>query len=604
MFAAGLRRMGRLAGVAVAAGVVFGLCGSGAVWAQGVTAEARVQSSTVYEGEMFRFQIWVEGSDEPEQPDLSGLADFEAVFTGGGSNNRTSVVIVNGQMQRDESRAYVFNWSLTPKRGGVLTIPSIGVKAGGVVASTQPLSIRVTAPSEDSDVRLVVGVSPANPYVGEPTTLQVKLFLKKRMDNASFVFRGVEPLFSVPQPDPVRQQNRQSAIEILGERAPTQNAQEVVNGEEYYTFTAERAIIPARAGEAEISGTVAGKLMVSSGGFFDAGEWRSVSVPSNSVKVTVRDLPRAGRPAGFNDLVGQFTVSASADPVAVNVGDPVTLRITVNGSGPMDRVPRPDLKRILGDRFRVPDDMASPELRPGQVVFTQTVRPTRADAKEIPAIEVAYFDTRTGAYGVARSSPIALRVAETKVVTASDAVAASASAVESAELKERVGGLEANTVSTAILTDERFDVAKAARSPAVLAVAGGPAVAYAATALAVFVRRRAGADPARNRRRAAGSTALREVASATGAEAPAVISRALTGYVADRFGLLAAGLTPRECEERLSAVDAEGAAAVRGLLDRCDAARFAGMSVGEASDLRARAAAAVERLERSKGGGQ
>jgi len=79
-------------------------------------------------------------------------------------------------------------------------------------------------------------------------------------------------------------------------------------------------------------------------------------------------------------------------------------------------------------------------------------------------------------------------------------------------------------------------------------------------------------------------------------------ARALTGYVADRFNVPQAGLTPRDCEERLKPVNEVAAAEVRALLDRCDAARFAGLSAGEASDLRSRALAALQSLEGAKGG--
>lgn len=569
-----------------------------------ITAEARVDSSTVSEGQTFRFKIWVSGSDNPDRPDLSELKDFDAQYLGGGANNRSSVVIINGRMQQDESKAYIFNWDFTPKRSGVLTIPSFTLNVEGRKVSTLPLSIRVTPPQNDNDVRLQIGFDPPTPYVGEPTTLRVKLLLKKNVEQVTLSFRGVEPFFSIPEPDPARQNSRAQALEILGERAPTMNGQETVDGEEYFSFVAERAIVPAKAGETTIDATLAARVITRPGdGFFDAGERRGVSVPSNSVKLTVRELPQVGRPQNFNNLVGQFTVSAAADPIAVNVGDPVTLKITVNGSGPMDRVPRPDLKRILGDRFRVPDDAPAPERRPGQVVFTQTIRPTSADATSIPPIELPHFDTKSGKYAVARSSAIPLRIAQTKVITATDAVAASPSAVEAPELKERVGGLEANIESPALaLVDQRFDLSRAWRSPAVLAVAAGPAVLYAGTALMVFAKRRASANPAKARRRSALATATRVLETADESRPADTVSRALTGYVADRFNIPQAGLTPRECEDTIRPINPQAAAEVRSLLDRCDAARYAGLGAGEASEMKSKALAVLRALENGSGG--
>lgn len=569
-----------------------------------IAAEARVDSSTVSEGQTFRFKIWVTGSDAPDRPDLSGLEDFDVQYLGGGANNRSSTVYINGKVTQEEFRAYIFNWDLTPKRPGILTIPAVTLNVEGTKVQTLPLSIRVAPPQNDNDVKLQITLDPPSPYVGEPTTLRVKLLLKKNVEGVSLAFNGVEPAFTIPEPDPARQNSRGQALEILGERAPTTNGQETVEGEEYFSFIAERSIVPAKAGETKISATLAARIVTRPGdGFFDAGERRNVSVPSNVVPLVVRDLPKDGRPPNFNNLVGRFTVSTAADPIAVNVGDPVTLKITVNGSGPMDRVPRPDLKRILGDRFRVPDDAPPPERRPGQVVFTQTIRPTSADASSIPPIELPHFDTKSGTFAIAKSSPIPLRIAQTKVITATDAVAASPSAIEAPELKERVGGLEANIESpTLALIDQRFDPASAWKSPSVLAVAGVPALAYAGTALVVFAKRRSAANPAKARRRGAFAAATRVLESADQSSPTDTVARALTGYVADRFAVPQAGLTPRDCEEMLRPINPTAASDVRTLLDRCDAARFAGLGAGEASDMKSKALAALNALENGNGG--
>lgn len=174
-----------------------------------LTAEAQVESSTVSEGQTFSFKIWVRGTDAAEQPDLSNLADFDAEFLGGGANNRISEVIINNVKKRTESRAYIFNWSFTPKKAGMLTIPAIKVKAEGKVLSTLPLSIRVAPPQPDNDIRLRLELDPPAPYVGEPTTLRVKLLLKRNVENVTITFRGVEPFFTIPEPDPAKQNGRQ-----------------------------------------------------------------------------------------------------------------------------------------------------------------------------------------------------------------------------------------------------------------------------------------------------------------------------------------------------------------------------------------------------------
>lgn len=579
------------------ASIVLAVAAANARAAEPVTVDAQVDSAAVALGQRIRLQIVVRGSDTPVQPELTSIPHCTTEFLGGGSNNSSTTIIINGRTRIEESKGYVFNWSVTPTQAGNFTIPAIPVKIGDETISTRPLTIRVSPPQEDPDLKVRIEIDPPTPYVGEPTTLRVTLLLLRNLDDVDLAFRGVEPAFSVPRLERSSTSMRQLALNVLGEGVPAQSGSEVIEGVRYSTFVAERQIIPVRAGEGEIAATLAGGIVVRTGdGFFDAGERRRVSVPSNAAKFTVRELPAQGRPAGFNNLVGTFTISAQADPVAVNVGDPVTLRITVNGQGPMDRVPKPDLKRLLGqDNFRVPDDMASPELRTGQIVFTQTVRPVTDQIKEIPPIELPYFDTKSGRYAVAKSGAIPIRVAATRVLTATDAVAGSPDAVQAPELRERAGGIAANIESASILADQRFDLVSTARGPVVVAAVAAPPAIFLTAWAVLAARRRATVDSERSRARGA-LPAARRALEGSDTQASAV-TRAVSVYVADRFGFNAAALTASECERQLAQIDQSKAADVREILDRCDAAKYAGLPAGEVGDLKRRVMELLEALD-------
>lgn len=53
-------------------------------------------------------------------------------------------------------------------------------------------------------------------------------------------------------------------------------------------------------------------------------------------------------------------------------------------------------------------------------IFNQTIRVKSENVREIPSMEVPYFNTRTGSYQVARSKPIPIIVRPTRIVTARD----------------------------------------------------------------------------------------------------------------------------------------------------------------------------------------
>ncbi len=68
---------------------------------------------------------------------------------------------------------------------------------------------------------------------------------------------------------------------------------------------------------------------------------------------TVRagDLP-AIMPANFSQVVGQYRISSQATPLAVKVGEPITLTVAIQGEGPADHQPERKNLHIF------PDDIA------------------------------------------------------------------------------------------------------------------------------------------------------------------------------------------------------------------------------------------------------
>ena len=60
------------------------------------------------------------------------------------------------------------------------------------------------------------------------------------------------------------------------------------------------------------------------------------------IEIQVDPLPE--RPAGFSGGVGHFSVSASLNKTETKANDPVTLRITVSGSGNLKLVKQPQIE--------------------------------------------------------------------------------------------------------------------------------------------------------------------------------------------------------------------------------------------------------------------
>jgi hypothetical protein len=64
---------------------------------------------------------------------------------------------------------------------------------------------------------------------------------------------------------------------------------------------------------------------------------------SNKLVMHILPLPDEGMPTSFTGAIGKFQVSGTATPDSVSVGDPVTIRFTVTGTGNFDYVRAPAL---------------------------------------------------------------------------------------------------------------------------------------------------------------------------------------------------------------------------------------------------------------------
>jgi hypothetical protein len=173
-------------------------------------------------------------------------------------------------------------------------------------------------------------------------------------------------------------------------------------------------------------------------------------------RLVVRPLPQEGRPASFENAIGRgFSIDVQASRTVVQVGDPIELKIRIRGDGPLEGLSLPRLDgsgSLPRGLFSVPDTATVGVINEEQntKTFDVTIRIRSAEAREIPPIEFSYFDPASGRYSTARSQPIALSVAGSNLVgatdvtvaqTVSDAPAASAPDQESTALGRTITSL-------------------------------------------------------------------------------------------------------------------------------------------------------------------
>ena len=558
---------------------------------QALTARAALGGNDVYVGEPIRFQIQVSGSETPERPDLAALKDFAVEFTGGGTNSRTSMTVINGQVTKNVQLGYIFNYELRATREGRLNIPAIQVKADGRSARTQPLTLVARRPTETGDFKLRLALSKERVFVGEQLVMEAIFYFRSNVS---------EPRLTIPLLE-------SDAFEVYDLESGNGRQLEVLDGKQFNTMRVRKVIVPKRAGS--FPGEPATLSFRGQDGteiaedFFGRrvrqAKYRTFVIPSNEVALTVDPLPRDGQPANFAGHVGEFALSVLASPTEVNVGDPITLNISVAGPPLLDPVKLPALdgQESLTRDFKVPAEIEEGTVNGSFKVFTQTVRALRDDVVRVPPIELAYFDTATRSYKVARSEPVPIVVRPTRILTAGDVEGATPLGTVKQEIQSWTRGIAYNYTGADLLATPALGFS-GLLAPTRLAFVAGPPVAYLLLWLAVTTVRRRNADPeALRSRRALGMFSQ----AIGGAGTPEEVLAAFRGFLGDKLSMTSEALTFADVRGSLAAagVTDDDLAVIKRLFTAGEASRFAGGSgAGETDELRMQAGRLARELDK------
>lgn len=559
---------------------------AGAGGGRGVTVHVNAPES-IYVGDSGDLQVIVRGSQNVQRPDIPESPDYGVAYRGPQNLSSSTTIILNGQVSRQENIGFAHVFRITPRHTGVIVVPPFDVVCDGRTYRTNEVRINAIQPSQSGDYRLELIPDKARVYVGEPITLKLVWYLGKPVKEFALglpdVPDGVE-LQAAPDPRPRGQRDADNhfvEIPLDGETAVGVVSRREMDGRQVDAVTIDRILIahkpgvvhfgPARADFNAVIGERPRRFMDAPWTDLSVVERQSTS--SKPFEIEVLPLPTEGRPADFSGLVGDYSMVASADPTSVSVGEPITFRVTVNGPRPLSLIPLIDLNAqpALASRFRVPRDPVLPTFTPVGAMFTYTLRARSPEQKQIPPVELSYFDTKSGRYQVARSNPITISV---RPSTGVDIEIDDAEPTVAAAVKPS-GRVDTTPLALDLAS---FDLASALARPATIGALAAPPAAFLALWIGLAVKRHGASDPAQTRRRRAvrhaRSRLARISASAGPADAAAAASHALTELAADWFDRPAGSLTSGQAVTLLT-TDADATTGQLGrLLADCDRLRF------------------------------
>lgn len=378
------------------------LCLPGLAW--GAEISARVDKHQITLEDSIFFSVTVEGGKT--QVDTSMIKDFTVMPRGTSSSFQS----INGKTERKTTYQYL----LTPRSQGNLTIPPVSADVDGKTLKTPPIIIQVLEnvvdPAAVRSLFARAAMSEKTLFAGQQAVYTVKLFYSKRLAGLGFEnrpdFKGLH------------------AKAFDSEKKYALN----IDGQPFNVIQVDFLVVPSVPGTYAIDPVsfIARERVqaqqprsfdsIFNDSFFSTTTYKPVRVVSNAVSFEVKPLPEYKGKAQFSGLVGEFKIHADVDKSQLNVGDSATFTITISGAGNiMDASLPDDVLDALA--FKVYDDNPVDDITMaeagyhGQRVFKKALVPVSEGEYRIDPLELVYFDVAERGYKTAFTQPIQLSVA-------------------------------------------------------------------------------------------------------------------------------------------------------------------------------------------------
>jgi hypothetical protein len=389
---------------------VFGATGQNAP-----QATASLSQSTMAPGDAATLTIEVSGINKIDPPDSIAANGLTIHYNGYRQNTR----ITNNQVIQSVSLMY----TVEARNAGTFTIPSVGVRTDAGEIKTQPLTLTVQpatagakVPAEGGAMAVAsIEVPKKTVYLGESVPVEVRVYFDQR------IRAQIEEM-------PVLEGDGFSKVKFPRPR------QEMARkgGREFDVWTFRTTISPGKAGAVKLGPMEVSYLAsiprakrnrsrppfdLFDDSFFDDAfsafrQMERRKVTAEAIDLEVKPLPAAGRPEGFSGAVGKFQMSVEGNPKRVKVGDPITLKMQISGTGNFDRVNAPVLVDPSGwhpydpsDNFKPNDELSTSGIKAFEMAVVPEERKT-----QMPQVRFSYFDPESGKYVTLKSDPAALVV--------------------------------------------------------------------------------------------------------------------------------------------------------------------------------------------------
>ena len=386
---------------------------------------------------VYTVEIQSDGSIDSEPPKLEdNLKDF--TITSQWANQSTQGQMVLGKGNTPEftkTEIKSFQYRLSPKHEGKLSIPAVPLQVDGITYYTQAYLIQVTSklpssepdPGEQEDDEdpfsqllkqnglslppgfgnrgvprgfksqpfnekeaffIQVEVDKTDAYIGEQVTASWYLYTRG-------ILRDIDTL-KYPSLHGFWKEDIEVATQL--------NFQQVmVNGVPYKkALLASFALFPMREGRVEIDPYTAKCTVIPANdmfGMFGVGKPYTFTKSSLPVKINTRPVPTEGKPSDYSGAIGQFQFTARLDDPNISNGQPFSLKLRFEGQGNAKPVELPPLQLPEGlELYEIQKESQFFKNGTSFKEFNVLVIPRKEGNFAIPEISVSVFNPATKKY--------------------------------------------------------------------------------------------------------------------------------------------------------------------------------------------------------------
>lgn len=553
---------------------------TGVALADEIELTASVDKNVVSLDDQLQLQVTVSGSvGSLPSIKLPALTDFN-VYSAGSSQN---VSFVNGQVSSSVTYTYV----LAPKSMGKFTIPALVLNYKGKAYSTSPIQIEVAKQtSKSSDTAKERAAEPREH--GKRDVFVDAIADKKQAyvnEQITYTFRFYRRIQLLSNPE-------YSAPDFTGlwaeDLPPVRQSYVTLDGKRYNVSELKTALFPIQSGKYTIKGARL-KCNIQDfdkgnafddffSDFFSRGKTKVLE--TEPITIEVKPLPEEGKPADFEGAVGNYTITASVDKTSGKAYEPITLKVTISGTGNIKTIPKLNLPALAG--FKKYEPVSSVNISKeqdkvrGSQVYTTIIVPQTAGKLVVPEINFCFFDPSSKSYKRINTSAIHLNI-------------------EPGKKEDSVSmGLPETSVGTKILGKDIRHIKTVAnlsvkqkplyKNRVFLVFQFLPILALAGTWQYQRYKEKLSQNVTLTKKKRSYGKAIKQLKHAENLlnssktkEFSSVLSNAMIGFIADKLGLLPAGLTIKQIESELAQknTDKELVSSVSQLLEQLDFIRFA-----------------------------